>query len=44
MSAADLVNKLPETKIADLLFHLAQERASRKIARKIVERGGFSRF
>jgi 16S rRNA (cytosine1402-N4)-methyltransferase len=36
-SAADLVNRLPERELADLLFHLAQERHSRRIARKIVE-------
>ena len=36
-TAADLVNRLPERELADLLFHLAQERHSRRIARKIVE-------
>jgi 16S rRNA (cytosine1402-N4)-methyltransferase len=36
-SAADLVNTLPETELANLLFNLAQERHSRRIARKIIE-------
>ena len=36
-SAADLVNHLPEGALADILFTLAQERYSRRIARKIVE-------
>jgi len=36
-SAADLVNKLPENDLANILFQLAQERYSRKIARKIGE-------
>ncbi|HEY1686414.1 MAG TPA: 16S rRNA (cytosine(1402)-N(4))-methyltransferase RsmH [Tepidisphaeraceae bacterium] len=37
-TAADLVNHLGERELADLLFNLAQERASFKIARKIIER------
>jgi len=36
-SAADLVNNLDEKDLANLLFNLAQERHSRRIARKIVE-------
>jgi 16S rRNA (cytosine1402-N4)-methyltransferase len=35
-SAADLVNRLPEAALADLLFALGEERASRRIARAIV--------
>ena len=35
-SAADLVNRLPERELADLLFQNAQERFSRRIARKVV--------
>ena len=36
-SAADLVNTLPESAIADILFHYGEERASRRIARAIVK-------
>ena len=36
-SAADLVNHLPEEKLANVLYELAQERFSRRIARKVVE-------
>jgi len=36
-SAADVVNRLSETDLADVLYKLAQERWSRRIARKIVE-------
>jgi 16S rRNA (cytosine1402-N4)-methyltransferase len=35
-TAADLVNALPERELADVLFHLGEERASRRIARAIV--------
>ena len=35
-SAADLVNGLPEGALADILFQLGDERASRRIARAIV--------
>jgi 16S rRNA (cytosine1402-N4)-methyltransferase len=35
-TAADLVNILPERELADLLFELGEERASRRIARAIV--------
>jgi len=37
-NAADLVNRLPEETLANVLYELAQERYSRQIARKIVER------
>jgi 16S rRNA (cytosine1402-N4)-methyltransferase len=36
-TAAELVNNLPETDLANVLYELAQERWSRRIARKIVE-------
>jgi len=36
-SAADLVNQLPADDLANVLYELAQERHSRRIARKIVE-------
>ena len=36
-NAADLVNRLPEKTLANVLYELAQERYSRQIARKIVE-------
>lgn len=35
-SAADLVNRLPERELADLLHELGEERAARRIARAIV--------
>ena len=35
-SAADLVNRLPEAALADILFQFGEERASRRIARAIV--------
>lgn len=34
-TAADLVNKLSQTELADLIYHNAQERGSRRIARAI---------
>lgn len=34
-TAADLVNRLPEAALADLLYQLGEERASRRIARAI---------
>ncbi|MDX1682846.1 MAG: 16S rRNA (cytosine(1402)-N(4))-methyltransferase RsmH, partial [Phycisphaeraceae bacterium] len=37
-TAADLVNATEERALADLLYQLGEERQSRKIARKIVER------
>jgi 16S rRNA (cytosine1402-N4)-methyltransferase len=36
-TAADLVNKMREDDLANVLYNLAQERYSRRIARKIVE-------
>ncbi|NBO20658.1 MAG: 16S rRNA (cytosine(1402)-N(4))-methyltransferase RsmH [Rhodobacteraceae bacterium] len=36
-SAADLVNTASETVLADILYHYGEERASRRIARTIVE-------
>ena len=35
-SAADIVNKAPESMLADILFQFGEERASRKIAKAIV--------
>lgn len=35
-TAADLVNTLPETRLADILFQYGEERASRRIARAII--------
>lgn len=37
MSAADAVNRLAEKELADIIFRYGEERASRKIARAIVE-------
>jgi 16S rRNA (cytosine1402-N4)-methyltransferase len=37
-SAADLVNSLPEAELAAILWELGEERYSRRIARRIVER------
>lgn len=37
-TAADLVNSLPEAQLADLIYRLGDERASRRIARQIVAR------
>jgi len=36
-SAADLVNRLSEAALADILFQYGEERASRRIARALVE-------
>ncbi len=36
-TAADLVNSLPEKELADLFYHLAQERYSRRIAKRICQ-------
>lgn len=38
LTAADVVNRWPEEKLADALFHLADERFSRRIARRVVMR------
>jgi 16S rRNA (cytosine1402-N4)-methyltransferase len=37
LTAADLVNTLPENELADLIFKYGEEPASRRIARRIVE-------
>jgi 16S rRNA (cytosine1402-N4)-methyltransferase len=37
ISAADLVNNLPERELADLIFRYGEERHSRKVARAIVK-------
>jgi 16S rRNA (cytosine1402-N4)-methyltransferase len=39
-TAADVVNALPERELADVLFELGEERASRRIARAIVAARG----
>ncbi|MEX0762698.1 MAG: 16S rRNA (cytosine(1402)-N(4))-methyltransferase RsmH [Dehalococcoidia bacterium] len=36
ITASDIVNEYSETELADLIFHLGEERASRRIARAIV--------
>jgi 16S rRNA (cytosine1402-N4)-methyltransferase len=41
-SAANLVNELSETDLANVLYNLAQERYSRRIARKIADARRFS--
>jgi 16S rRNA (cytosine1402-N4)-methyltransferase len=43
-SAADLVNTLPEAELADILYHLGEERFSRRIAKAIVARRAEQRF
>ena len=43
MSAADFINSASETEIADVLFRLGDERASRRIARAIVADRPFAR-
>ncbi|MBP0463413.1 16S rRNA (cytosine(1402)-N(4))-methyltransferase RsmH [Roseomonas sp. PWR1] len=43
-SAADLVNTLPEAELADILFHLGEERFARRIAKAIVARRAEQRF
>lgn len=43
MSAADFLNSAEEAEIADVLFHLGDERASRRIARAIVADRPFTR-
>ncbi len=37
ITAADIVNTMPETELADLIYHYGEERKSRQIARKIAE-------
>ncbi|HEX9569355.1 MAG TPA: 16S rRNA (cytosine(1402)-N(4))-methyltransferase RsmH [Rhodospirillales bacterium] len=38
MTAADVVNRLAETELADIIYRYGEERSSRRIARAIVER------
>jgi 16S rRNA (cytosine1402-N4)-methyltransferase len=38
LTAADLVNTLPEAELADIIYRYGEERGSRRIARRIVER------
>jgi 16S rRNA (cytosine1402-N4)-methyltransferase len=42
-SAADLVNRLPEEELADLIYRYGEERQSRRIARAIVQDRPFAR-
>ena len=42
LTAADLVNDLPERELANIIFQLGEDRLSRRIARKIVEVRGES--
>jgi 16S rRNA (cytosine1402-N4)-methyltransferase len=37
VTAADVVNRLPEAALADIIYRYGEERASRRIARRIVE-------
>jgi 16S rRNA (cytosine1402-N4)-methyltransferase len=41
-SAADLVNRLPERELADLIFRLGEEHKSRRVARAICEARGIA--
>lgn len=43
-SAADLVNKMDESELADLLYRFGEERASRRIARAIITRRNTEEF
>lgn len=43
-SAADLVNEADEAVLADILYHFGEERASRRIARAIVQARGRGRI
>ena len=42
VTAADVVNRMPERELADLIYRYGEERASRRIARAIVERAAAS--
>jgi len=44
VTAADLINRLKERELGDLIYHSSQERASRRIARRICERRRGSRI
>jgi len=41
LTAADLVNQASETELADIFYHYGEERFSRRIARRLVERRPF---
>lgn len=43
-TAAELVNRLPQTELADLIYQYGQDRASRRIARFIVEQRKVQKF
>ena len=43
MTAADVVNNLSEHSLASIIFHLGEERASRRISKAIVKRRPFTR-
>lgn len=44
MTAADVVNDAPEGVLADIIYHYGEDRASRRIARAIVEARAISRI
>jgi 16S rRNA (cytosine1402-N4)-methyltransferase len=44
MTAAQLVNTVSESKLADILYEFGEEKASRRIAKAIVERRGVQKF
>ncbi len=44
MTAATLVNTLPESELADILYQFGDEKASRRIAKAIVERRKIEKF
>jgi 16S rRNA (cytosine1402-N4)-methyltransferase len=44
MTAADLVNTLPEAELADILYEFGEEKASRRIAQAIVARRNVQKF
>lgn len=44
MTAATLVNTLPESELADILYEFGDEKASRRIAKAIVERRKVEKF
>lgn len=43
-SAADLVNSCPEAELADILFKYGDEKASRRVAKAIIERRAVQKF
>ncbi len=44
MTAATLINTVPESELADILYQFGEEKASRRIARTIVERRRVQKF